>query len=218
MIPDSEAQRQQMITQQVRSWAVLDEQVLQAMTMVPRERFIPAEYDKLAFADTSLPLGYHQQTLPPKTEGKLLQSLELKPSDEILVIGVGNGYLAACAASLSKRVLCLESQPEIAEQARKNLKMAVINNASIEIGDVTQLNADNGYDAILITASLPVYDERFERMLRPGGRLVTVSGLAPVMQVIRVTRLGANQWQREVLFETNIPPLQGATKPSDFVF
>ncbi|HVY21903.1 MAG TPA: protein-L-isoaspartate O-methyltransferase [Steroidobacteraceae bacterium] len=218
MTPDAEARREQMITQQVRSWSVLDEQVLQAMTVVPREVFMPAEYRDLAFADTSLPLGEHQQIPPPKVEGRMLQALALQSSDEVLVIGVGNGYLAACAAKLAKRVICVEPQPDIAEQARKNLLAAAINNATVETGDGTQLKNGNHYDAILITASLPVYDERFERALNQGGRLVMISGISPVMQVMRVIRVGANQWQREVLFETDIPPLQGATNPPAFVF
>lgn len=220
MTPESEARRQQMINQQVRGWSVLDEQVLQVMTAVPRELFMPAKYRDLAFADTALPLGDHQQTLPPNVEGRILQALALKPSDEVLVIGAGNGYLAACAARLAKRVVSLELQPEIAELARANLLAAAVNNATVEVVDGAQLQSRvaGNYDAVVITASLPVYDEHFERALKPGGRLVIISGTSPVMHVMRVTRLGVNQWHRETLFETDIPPLQGATKPSAFVF
>ncbi|HEX2585376.1 MAG TPA: protein-L-isoaspartate O-methyltransferase [Steroidobacteraceae bacterium] len=214
-----EPQRQQMISQQIRCWSVLDENVLQAMMDVPRELFVPVAYRDLAFADTSIPLGEGEHTFAPKVEGRLLQALALKPSDEVLLVGVGNGYLAACMARLAKQVRCVEPRAVLAEQARKNLLAAVTNNVSVEVGEAAALNSSNTYDAIIVAASLPVYDEHFERMLKQGGRLVMITGLAPVMQVNRITRLSVNQWHREVLFETSdVPVLDGATKPQAFVF
>jgi len=214
-----EPQRQQMISQQIRCWSVLDENVLQAMMDVPRELFVPPQYRELAFADTCIPLGNGQHTFAPKVEGRLLQAAALQPADEALLIGVGNGYLAACMARLTKQVRCIEAQAGLAEQARKNLLAAVVNNASVEVGDASVLNPGNTYDAIVIGGSLPVYDSRFERMLKPGGRLIMITGEPPAMQVNRIVRLSVNQWRREVLFETSdVPPLLGATKPQAFVF
>ncbi len=210
--------RQQMINQQIRCWGVLDDQVLKVMAAVPREQFIPEPYRDLAFADTNIPLGHGQETLTPQLEGRLLQALELKSSDEVLMVEVGSGYLAACIAKLAKHVRCIEPIAAIAEQARENLLKAIINNVSIEVGDAQLLNIGNTYDAIVITASLPVYDAAYERMLESGGRLVMITGTSPAMQVIRVRRVGSNQWQREVLFETDVQPLPSATKPSAFVF
>jgi len=214
-----EPQRQQMISQQIRCWSVLDENVLQSMMDVPRELFVPPAYRDLAFADTCIPLGEGEHTFAPKVEGRLLQALTLKPSDEVLLIGVGNGYLAACMAKLAKQVRCIEPRTTLAEQARKNLLAAVANNVSVEVGEATGLNSSNTYDAVIVAASLPVYDERFERLLNQGGRLVMITGVAPVMQVNRIIRLSVNQWHREVLFETSdVPVLDGATKPQAFVF
>jgi len=214
-----EFQRAQMISQQVRSWYVLDQQVLRVMSSVPRELFLPDNLRNLAFADTSIPLGNGQQTLAPKVEGRVLQALELDPADSVLMVGVGSGYLAACIAKMAKQIRCIEPLPEVAAEASKNLLAAVINNVSIEVGNAAELNISNTYNAVVIGGSLPVYDERFERMLKPGGRLVMITGVSPVMQVVKVTRLSANQWHRETLFETaDIPPLAGATKPPAFVF
>src|SRR5690242_16985683 len=95
--------REQMITQQLRCWSVLDESVLSAMMNTPRELFVPPAYRELAFADTSIPLANGQSTLAPKIEGRLLQALSVKPSDLVLVIGAGNGYLLACAARLARQ-------------------------------------------------------------------------------------------------------------------
>jgi protein-L-isoaspartate(D-aspartate) O-methyltransferase len=219
MNESSEFQRQQMISQQVRCWYVLDEAVLRVMAAVPRELFVPDNFRDLAFADTSIPLGNGQYTLPPKVEGRLLQALELNAGDSVLMVGAGSGYLAACIAKLVKQLRCIEPLADIAEQARRNLLAAVINNVSIEVGSSAELNVSNSYDAVVVGGSLPVYDEHFERMLKPGGRLLMITGVSPVMQVIKVTRLSSNQWHRETLFETgDVPPLAGATNPPAFVF
>ncbi len=219
MTPESQTQaRQQMISQQLRCWFVLDERVLQAVEDVPRELFVPPDYRDLAFADTSIPLGHGHCMLAPKIEGRLLQALAIESQDVVLIIGAGSGYLPACAAKLAKRIRCIELNADIARQARQNLLAATINNVSIDEADGTQLNDSNAYDAILVSGSLPLYDMRFERALKPGGRLVIITGSSPIMQVLRIIRSSDNQWQREVLFETDVPPLQHATKPPAFVF
>jgi len=214
---ESQAQ-QQMISQQLRCWSVLDQRVLTSMADTPRELFVPLAYRDLAFADTSIPLADGQITLPPKLEGRLLQALALQPSDLLLVIGAGDGYVLACAAKLARQVRCIEVNSNLAAAARQNLLTAAINNVSIEVRDGSKLDESGAFDAILVTGSLPVYDPRFERALRHGGRLVVITGDAPVMQVTKVTRLGESQWHREVLFETVIPPLPLATKRPAFVF
>ena len=210
--------RQQMITQQLRCWSVLDERVLTTMMNTPRELFVPPAYRDLAFADTSIPLSDGQSTLAPKVEGRLLQALNIQPSDVVLVVGANDGYLLACAARLARQVHCIEADGTIAAKARQDLLAATINNVSIDARGGAQPDEQNAYDAILITGSLPLYDQRYERLLKQGGRLVVVTGESPVMQVLRITRTGNVQWQREVLFETDIPALPTATKPTAFVF
>lgn len=215
---DIETTRRQMIGQQVRSWDVLDARVLQTLNDVPREQFVPAPYRTLAFADINIPFGHGQSMLTPKTEGRLLQALAVQPTDSVLVIGVGSGYMAACLAQLGKQVRAIEIYPDIAVQARNNLQANAVNNVVVEDGDGMQLNLNQGYDAILITGSLPVYDQRFQRALKIAGRLVLVTGIAPAMQAIRVTRSSDTHWQREGLFETELPPLLNTLRPAAFVF
>ncbi len=186
MTPESQTQaRQQMISQQLRCWFVLDEQVLQAVEEVPRELFVPADYRDLAFADTSIPLGHGHSMLAPKIEGRLLQALAIESQDVVLIIGAGSGYLPACAARLAKRVRCIELNADIARQARQNLLAATINTYPLTKLMAHQLNDSNAYDAILVTGSLPIYDTRFERALKPGGRLVIITGSSPIMQVVQ---------------------------------
>lgn len=215
---DLETAREQMITQQVRTWNVLNDRVLEALRSVSREQFVPEGYQNLAFADVNLPLPHGQVMLAPKIEGKILQTLDLQPRDEVLLIGVGSGHLAACAGRLAGKVRAIEFYPALVAVAQRNLQQAAGNNVSIETGDASQLAADKAYDAIIITGSLPVFDERYQRALKIGGRLFVVIGAAAPMEAIRITRTGETTWQRDSLFETDLPALVNATRPSSFVF
>lgn len=213
-----EAAREQMIEQQVRAWDVFNDDVLNAMREVRRERFVTKEFHNVAFADSSIPLPHGQTMLSPSIHGRILQALAVTPSDIALEIGSGSGYLSACLGQLASRVRSLEIIPELAELARRNILDAAVNNVAIEIGDGTKLDEPGIYDVIAVTGSLPVYDERFQRALKPGGRLFVTVGQAPAMEAFLITRMGEREWQRQSLFETVVDPLIHATQPPAFVF
>ncbi|HLS81899.1 MAG TPA: protein-L-isoaspartate O-methyltransferase [Steroidobacter sp.] len=213
-----EAAREQMVDQQVRTWDVFDERVLETMRQVAREDFAPANYRMVAFADAPIPLGHGQTMLPAKVHGRILQALSLGPDDVALEVGAGSGYLTACMGRLAGRVRSLEIYDDLAAQARANVLAAAVNNASVETADAMRLDEQLAYDAIAVTGSLPLYDERFQRALKIGGRMFIIVGQAPVMEAWRVTRLGEREWQRECLFETVVEPLVNAPRPSAFVF
>lgn len=213
-----ERARQQMIEQQVNTWDVFDERVLRVMREVKREMFTPPAWQALAFADAPIPLAHGQSMLPPKVHGRILQALEIGAGDLVLEVGTGNGYLTACLGRLAASVRSLEIFPDLAAGARTQLVAAAINNVAVETADAMQFDEQAGYDAIAVTGSLPLYDERFQRALKPGGRLFVIVGAAPAMEAWKVTRSGEREWQRESLFETVVEPLINATRPSAFVF
>jgi protein-L-isoaspartate(D-aspartate) O-methyltransferase len=215
----TEVAREQMIEQQVRTWDVLDGATLEVMRQVPRERFVPAAWRELAFADCAVALPHCKRMLPPMLVGRILQALAVRGGEEVLEIGTGSGYLSACLAQLGARVRSLELHPDMADFARGNLSAAVPKLAvTVEVADGTQLTEQSRYDAIVLTAALPVYEQRFERALRPGGRLFTVVGSAPVMSAQRVRRLDGSDWSSEALFETCIEVLENAARPPAFGF
>ena len=218
MKADIESARRQMIDQQVRAWEVLDDRVLGTLAAVPREHFVPEAYRGVAFADASIPLGHGQCMLPPKVDGRILQALSLDRSDEVLEVGTGSGFFAACLARLSRHVRTLEIFPGLSQGAAGRLAGLSVTNVTVEVADASKLDESGLYDAIALTASLPVYDPRFERALRPGGRLFAVVGRAPVMEARLVTRVTDDQWVAETLFETVIPPLINAMQPQAFRF
>jgi len=215
---DVEAARLQMIEQQVRAWDVLDPRVLAALAAVRREQFVPKAYAGLAFADTAIPLGFGAHMLAPKVEGRILQALAPEPDDAALEIGTGSGFFAACLAAMAGRVRSLEIQPVLADQARAALDAAGIAGIAVDTADAFAVTPEPVYDAVAITASLPVYDPRFEGWLRPGGRLFVVVGSAPAMEARLVTKVTAQAVRHDSLFETVIEPLRGARAPDPFKF
>lgn len=214
--------REQMIEQQVRAWDVLDARVLSILRAVPRERFVPAAYSYLAFADTDVPLPCSQHMLRPNVVGRLLQSLELTGSERVLEIGAGSGYVTACLAAAASQVRSLEIHAQLADLSRSNLAATGVRNADVLTADAMQEGAlvapGDRFHAIAVTGSLPVYDERFQRQLEIGGRLFVIVGEAPVMDARLVRRVSEDGWVTESLFETVVDPLLNARRPPGFAF
>jgi protein-L-isoaspartate(D-aspartate) O-methyltransferase len=210
--------REQMIEQQVRAWEVLDERVLDVMRRVPRELFVPQAQRYIAYADTEVPLARGQHMLRPSVVGRLLQALLPHDGEQVLEIGAGSGFITACLRAMATHVRSLELFPDLADEARRNL--ALLGMRDVEVVDADALVADSGarYDAVAVTASLPVYDERFERMLTVGGRLFVVVGEAPVMEARLVRRTAEDSVATESLFETVIDSLVNAVRPPAFTF
>ena len=206
-----------MVEQQVRTWEVLDQAVLDRLASVPRERFVPEDYRGIAYADARIPLGNGDVMMPPREDARLLQALALTERDHVLEVGTGSGYLAALAAGLARRVTTVEINPERTARAERSLRE--FDNVDVIEGDAVRGWApDAPYDAIAVTGSLPTLDESFLRQLKPGGRLFVVVGDAPAMEARLVTRTGAQDWATESLFETVLPPLLGAARPNQFEF
>jgi protein-L-isoaspartate(D-aspartate) O-methyltransferase len=214
-----ESAREQMIEQQVRASDVLDERILNALRALPRERFVPDGWRDLAFADCEIALPCGKRMLRPMLVGKILQALELRGTEQVLEIGTGSGYLSACLAQLGGQLRSLELHPQIADFARANLA-AVVPGLAIEVvhGDAMQLADESRYDVIVLTASLPIYQQRFERALRPDGRMFVVVGATTLQEATLVRRVGSGGCNSESLFETCIEPLEHAPRPAAFGF
>lgn len=210
---------EQMVEQQVRTWDVLDDRILDAMRSVPREQFVPRLWRSLAYADCEIALPCGKRMLRPMIAGRILQSLQVRPGEQVLEVGTGSGYLSACLARLGARVHSLELHEPIAAQARENLAtQRFATSVEVITADAMQLQEDGAYDAIVLTASLPVYAPLFQQALRPGGRLFVVIGAREPQQACLIRRAGAHDFAREPLFETVIEPLEHAPLPPVFGF
>ena len=144
-----ELARHNMVEQQVRPWEVLDSRVLEALTAVRREDFVPAAHRNLAFADLSLPLAHGEFMMKPVVEGRVLQSVLPARTESVLEIGTGAGFLTACLARLAANVHSIEQHVDLAEAARARLQAARVANATVEVAEaVNGFAPKETYDGI----------------------------------------------------------------------
>jgi protein-L-isoaspartate(D-aspartate) O-methyltransferase len=208
-----------MLEPQIRPWEVRDQRVLDLLYRVRREDYVPPAYRELAFADMEIPLGHGEKMLAPKLEARMLQELGPVETDRVLEIGTGSGYFTALLASLAAHVYSVDIVPEFTRAAGERLALHGIRNVTLETGDAASGWDKHGpYDAIIVTASVPLLPESFRASLKTGGRLLVVIGEPPVMEAQLITSAGGSAYNSVGLFETCIAPLRNAPRPERFVF
>jgi len=216
----TERARFNMVEQQIRTWDVFDNRVLDVFRELPREHFAPSPYQSLAYADTQIPLGHGHVMEEPKTQARLLQALNVEPHDRILDVGTGSGFLAACLSKLGGLVHTVDIHREFVEKARERIRGLGLSRITLEVSDLGRGlgDLDQHYDVIAITGALPVMHKGFHRALRLGGRMFVVTGTAPVMEALLITRVDVARWASQSLFDTYLPALENTETLPGFVF
>ena len=224
---NAELARAKMIEQQIRPWNVLDPNVLDLLKSIRREAFVPKTHRHLAFVDMEVPLPEGQVMLAPKVEARLLQELNLTPTDRVLEIGTGSGFMAALLARMSAHVLTVEKYDSLMRLAQSSLNDAGITNVELVLGNGLGDHprwAHVGFDAICVSGAVAQIPQGLLDRLNPGGRMVAIVGSAPIQQAVLVERTGkglapsANGMRSTVLFETLTLALEDAPKVSHFRF
>ena len=214
-----EQARFNMVEQQIRTWEVLDPEVLDLLFRVRREEFVPPEHHALAFADLEIPLGHGEKMFQPKVEARILQELALRSTENVYEVGTGSGYLTALLASRSRHVTSAELHGDLQERAAANLRAAAIRNVTLLQGDSARAPlAESAFDVIVLGGSTPVLPQAFLDRLAPGGRLFAIVGDPPAMKAVLVRHPVAGAFQHTELFETVVKPLVNAAQPSRFRF
>ena len=213
--------RETMVEQQVRPWDVLDPRVLAVLATLPREAFVPAAYRTLAYTDTPLPLAHGETMMKPVVEGRTLQALDLDPSDDVLEIGTGSGFLTACLGRLAREVVSIERHPDLAEGARAQLATQSISNATVFTADAMTYRSHRRFSAVCVTGAVTEIPAHFLDWLQPGGRMFIIRGRSPAMEAVLVRAEGGNAVNApriQSLFETDLPYLVGAAPVPTFDF
>lgn len=218
-----EQARTNMVEQQIRTWEVLDQDVLDLLYVVPREEFVPQKHRELAFSDMEIPIEEGvkagERMWQPKLEARVLQELNVRKTDRVLEVGTGSGYFTALLSHRAAQVVSVEIKPGLAAFGRANLERHGTDNVSLEIGDAARgWPAQAPYDVIVLTGSTPLLPASVVEQLAPGGRLFAVVGEAPAMTARLVLSVEPGALRSSTLFETVIAPLANAERPSRFRF
>jgi protein-L-isoaspartate(D-aspartate) O-methyltransferase len=165
----------------------------------------------------ALPGG--QCMLPPRVQARLLQDAAVKPTDKVLEIGTGSGYMTALLAHQAQRVVSLEINPEIAEMARANLQRVGIHNAEVLVLDgATGTPAGAPFDVIVLGGSVAEVPQSLLNLLKVGGRLVGIVGEEPIMHAQVITRTSETNFTSVEKWDDNAPRLLNFPQPSAFKF
>jgi protein-L-isoaspartate(D-aspartate) O-methyltransferase len=163
-------------------------------------------------------LGHGEFMLKPNLEGRILQALALQPTDHVLEVGTGSGYLTACLARLAttwSAWTSLPNSPKTPAASSRRMASAIVLHTA---GDASQSWGKHRYHAIAVTGSVATVTDEWRQSLSLGGRLFVVAGKVPALQALLITRVGEREWVQESLFETDLAPLRNAAPAKKFVF
>jgi protein-L-isoaspartate(D-aspartate) O-methyltransferase len=177
-VQDFALERDVLVSQTIIQRGVIDPDVIRAMRETPRHLFVPEDYQRMAYKDHPLPIGYGQTISQPYIVALMTEALTLQPGDKVLEIGTGSGYQAAVLAELGYvEVYSIEIIPELAEQAANNLEHAGYTEIHLKQGDgYFGWEAHAPYDAIIVTAAPDHLPQPLVNQLSETGRLVIPIG------------------------------------------
>jgi protein-L-isoaspartate(D-aspartate) O-methyltransferase len=182
-----------MVESQLLARGISDSRVLDAMLRVPRDEFVPAPYRAQAYEDHPVPIGDNQTISQPYIVALMLEYLQLKPTDKVLEVGTGSGYVTALLSELAAEVFSIERHPALAGQAREVLIRLGCKNVQVFTGDGTfGLPAFAPFDAILVSAAAPALPQILIAQLGDSGRMIIPVGTDDSQQLQFIRKLNGS--------------------------
>jgi protein-L-isoaspartate(D-aspartate) O-methyltransferase len=215
--------RRMMVDSQLRTFDVNDLAVLAAFDAVPRERFVPAGREGLAYMDQDLPVaddagGERRFMLAPMVLARLIQALQLRPGDKVLDVAGGLGYAAAVLARLGCAVVALEADADVADAMRGRLAAVEVEGVAVAAGPLARGYPEAApYDAILVNGAVETRPEALLRQLAERGRLACVEGRGRAARAVLTVRAG-DVFGARPLFDAAAPALVAFRTEPGFVF
>ena len=215
-----ETARKMMVDCQLRPTKVTDERVLDAFGTVPREQFVGKAQRAIAYVDEDLPLSGGRCLMEPMVMARLVQALDIRPKDNVLVVGGGTGYGTAVIAGLGGAIITIETRAQLVETAQENLVSIGVDNAVVIKSRLVDGYAKEApYDRILVEGSVETMPEKLLAQLTPKGSLVAVwrPAGAPIGAASKWTR-SSDSFVRQGLFDAQVPVLDDFKAKPEFVF
>ncbi|KTG17492.1 MULTISPECIES: protein-L-isoaspartate(D-aspartate) O-methyltransferase [unclassified Guyparkeria] len=208
---DQASRREAMVDYQVQARGVRAPRVLDAMRRVPREMFVPVDMREFAYEDTALPIAAGQTITQPAIVAMMVEALALEGGERVLDVGTGSGYAAAVLACIAERVYSIERIGELADLAGQALASGGFHNVEVRTGDGSLGWPEAApFDAIMVAAGAPAVPEALKHQLAIGGRLVVPVGSEDeVQELVRITRVGENDFRTEDIADVRFVPLVG---------
>jgi protein-L-isoaspartate(D-aspartate) O-methyltransferase len=201
--------RARMVERQLRRRGIDDERVLEAMSEVPREAFVPEGLRGRAYADSALAIGEGQTISQPWIVAAICQALELQGSEHVLEVGSGSGYSAAVLSRLAAEVTGIERHASLAARARRTLDALDLANVELLVGDGTRgVPERSPFEAIAVHATAPAPPRTLLAQLADGGRLV-VPIAAEGADLLTAFRRAGTELRREEIAPCRFVPLIG---------
>lgn len=213
--------RQKMVDGQVRTSDVTDAGIIEAMLEIPREAFVPADRQALAYLDLDLDVsegGTKRFLIKPAVTAKMLQAAEIAETDNVLVVGCATGYTAALAARLAARVTATEGDSALVARGREAVARLGIGHITVKVAPAPAGDpADAPYDVIVLNGATEVVPHALFQQLKEGGRLVGVFAEQRPPRAMLVTR-SHDEFGDRTLFDAAAPILPGLERLPAFVF
>jgi protein-L-isoaspartate(D-aspartate) O-methyltransferase len=215
---DFAAMRNKMVDSQIRTTDVTSHPILNAFLSVKREEFVPERMKPLAYIDSDIEIGPGRFMMSPSPLAKMLQLVEIRPTDHVLDLGAGTGYTTALLAHFAGSVVALESDPELVTKARTNLESLGLSNISVVEGDLEAgCPSKAPFDVIFVDGAVETLPETLFSQLKEGGRLVAVIGRG-LSSGVRLYVRESGMYSERFAFNASIQMLPGFRKAPEFQF
>ena len=201
--------RMNMIETQIKKRGITDQTILDAMKEVNRHEYVQENFERLAYSDRPVPIGFGQTISQPYIVAFMSHKLNVASHHKVLEIGTGSGYQAAVLAELSDHVYTIEIIPELAKRAEKVLKKNDYDNITVRIGDGYKGWPEHApFDRIMVTAAPKEIPEKLVEQLAPGGIMVLPVGETVMMQYLwLITKDNDGQIEKEKILPVRFVPM-----------